>query len=125
MANKVIFGLVYMQTVTQSKVLAQLSQLNSKFLVYYGASWCGPCKKFLPIVSKFAESNRLGVKCVKVDIDEFEAADSDSDSDLVNSVPTVKLFKNGKCISTCCGAQTEHSFNMWMLQNWGSRAPTA
>lgn len=101
-----------MQEVSQSHVLADYIRQSPKLLVYYGASWCGPCKKFLPIVSKFASSGRMGIKCIKVDVDHF-------DNELnIRSVPTVELYRNGNLVSTGTGVQNEESFTAWMMQNF-------
>ena len=64
---------------------------------FYG-TWCMPCKMLAPIVEKVAFDNN--VKLAKVDIDNNE--------ELINqfkimSVPTLKIYKNGKEVSTSVG----------------------
>ena len=61
-------------------------------LVDFFATWCGPCKALSPILDELAEKVK-DVKIVKVDID----ADSELASEYrVMSVPTLKIFKDGK-----------------------------
>lgn len=59
-----------------------------KQLLYFSASWCGPCQTFKPIVDQI--SNEISV--TKIDVD--------SQSDMaqkyrVRSVPTLILVENG------------------------------
>ena len=78
--------------------------INAKGVVivdFYG-TWCMPCKMLAPIVEKVAAEQN--VKLAKVDIDENE--------DLIRkfkimSVPTLKIFKDGKESSTLVGLVSE------------------
>ena len=62
-------------------------------LVEFGASWCGPCKKQLPILKELASELGSGVKVVTVDIDE---APEESNYYNVKSIPTIMVFKDGE-----------------------------
>ncbi|MCR5698043.1 MAG: thioredoxin [Treponemataceae bacterium] len=62
-------------------------------LIDFWATWCGPCKMLSPLVDQLAEETDK-VKVGKVNVDDEE--------DLavkyqVSSIPTLMLFKNGKC----------------------------
>lgn len=70
-------------------------------VVDFFASWCGPCKMLGPVLEDTAEEMQ-NVKIVKVDIDENnELAKKYS----VQSVPTLKIFKNGVEALTKVGFQ--------------------
>lgn len=69
----------------------EVLQSKEPVLVDFGAVWCGPCQRQLPIIEKFAEVTNL-VKVVKVDVDEAPEAASKYG---VRSVPTLALFKDG------------------------------
>lgn len=73
--------------------------LNSELpvLVEFGASWCGPCKKQLPILKQLANEHPTTLKVVKVDIDD---APNESKYYGILSVPTLILFVKGEIIST-------------------------
>lgn len=75
--------------------------LDSKepVVVDFWASWCGPCRMFLPIVEEFAQENPH-VKVGKVNVDE--------QSDLakqfrIMTIPTLLVFKDGKEIKRSVG----------------------
>ena len=68
-------------------------------LVYFSASWCGPCKKMSKIID---EINNIDV--IKID--------TEKNSKLVfkykiMSVPTMIIFKNGKKLLEISGIKTK------------------
>ena len=83
---------------------------NDVVLVYFFATWCGPCKMLSPILEEMA-NERSSVKIVKVDIDES--------MDLarrygIMSVPTLLLFKDGKLISQTTGFMPKTDLENWI-----------
>ena len=80
--------------------------LNEKGIVivdFFG-TWCMPCKFLMPILNKIEEEKKI--KLAKVDIDENE--------ELVKkfgivSVPTLKIYKDGKEIDTIVGLVSEEA----------------
>lgn len=67
-------------------------------IVDFFGSWCQPCKKMLPVLEQFQDSN--GVKIVKVDIDESPML---AKTYGIRSVPTLISFKDGKVLKTLVG----------------------
>lgn len=65
---------------------------NDKVLVEFGASWCGPCRSFLPHFTDFAEKH-ADFTCVKVDVDVDPEVVS---TFKIMSVPRVALFEKGE-----------------------------
>lgn len=68
-------------------------------LLRFHATWCGPCKKFEPVVNAFAE--KRGIPILHVDIEE--QADL-AEAYGVMSVPTTVLLKDGVAVKTVMGA---------------------
>jgi thioredoxin 1 len=61
-------------------------------IVYFGATWCGPCKMMAPIYDKLSNSTSEDILIAKADIDDCPIASSDYK---INSVPTFIFFKEG------------------------------
>lgn len=52
-----------------AQTLASVLSGSPKALVYFTASWCGPCRKIAPHFSNLAAEHGGSVKFVKVDVD--------------------------------------------------------
>jgi len=76
-------------------------------LVDFGATWCAPCKKQLPILEKFAEHNSH-VKVVKVDIDNSPDI---SNKYNIKSVPSLILFERGVQVGKKVGLSSLNQLN--------------
>jgi thioredoxin 1 len=59
-------------------------------LLYFTATWCGPCKKVMPIIKdKFTKINNMSI--YQIDIDENDKLVKKYD---IKSVPTFIMIKN-------------------------------
>lgn len=68
-------------------------------LVDFYADWCGPCRMIAPVLEEVS-GERTDIKVVKIDVDTFgNLAKRFS----VFSIPTLKLFKDGKAVGTKVG----------------------
>lgn len=86
---------------------AQLVIQNSRqvpVLVDFFADWCQPCKTLTPILTKLIDEYRGAFILVKVNTDQNQALASQLG---VRSLPTVKLFKEGKIVDEFMGALPE------------------
>lgn len=73
-------------------------------LVDFSASWCGPCKALTPILEEIATEINGKAEILKLDIDQNEALAREYK---IMSVPTMKIFKNGKPVETIVGLQSK------------------
>lgn len=64
---------------------------NSKVIIMFGASWCGPCKTFKPHFQKISLENS-DIVFSYCDVEETNALASELE---IQSVPTVVSFFNG------------------------------
>lgn len=73
-----------------------------KKLLYFSASWCGPCKALSPIIDKVAKE--MGISLQKIDVDE----NADQAANFkIRSIPTVILFEDDTPIDQFVGVQKE------------------
>jgi thioredoxin 1 len=64
---------------------------NSKVIIMFSASWCGPCKTFKPHFQNISEKND-DVVFAYCDVEETNALATELE---IQSVPTVVSFFNG------------------------------
>tara|TARA_R100000008_G_C3491529_1_gene118970 strand:+ start:81 stop:326 length:246 start_codon:yes stop_codon:yes gene_type:complete len=74
-----------------------------KKIKYFGASWCGPCKSFKPIMKEIAND---GYNVEFIDIDENQ---QEAQSYGIMSVPTTIILENNKELSRFIGAQPKNN----------------
>ena len=82
-------------------------------LVDFWAEWCGPCKMLKPILEKVAAEYNGKFILAKAETDKCEQKAREY---AVMSIPSVKLFKDGKVIDEFIGAQPEASIKQWLDQ---------
>lgn len=88
-----------MQIVNDDNFDTEVLDYTGNVLVYFGAGWCGPCKKQAPILEQWSEKNP-SVKIVKVDIDSSPQTTKEHG---IRSIPTIIAFKDGKELKSKSG----------------------
>lgn len=64
-------------------------------IVYFWADWCGPCKKFEPLVEDLAEKFNGRVAVLKMDVESEKKTHVRL---MIDSVPSIVIFKDGKMV---------------------------
>ena len=72
-------------------------------LVDFWAPWCGPCRMLAPVLEELDQQVGDTVAIAKVNVDENPVTSSRFG---IMSIPTLKLFKNGKEAATVVGVQS-------------------
>ena len=94
-----------------------INQSDVFALCVFSADWCGPCKMLSPIIEQFYElckENNSAIDVIKVNIDEFRDLAVNYN---VNSVPTIMLFKDGRCIADRSGFVSLDNLCSWVYSN--------
>lgn len=71
-----------------------------KQIIFFGASWCGPCKAFKPVMESL--SSEMPIQFIDVDTSPQTAAQYN-----VRSVPTTVVVKDGMEMGRAVGAKTK------------------
>ena len=74
-------------------------------VLFFTASWCGPCKVMYPLIEKLSE-NISTCKFYKIDVDDSETEEI-VDLYSVQSMPTFFFIKNGKVQEKLKGANKD------------------
>lgn len=73
-------------------------------LVDFWADWCQPCKTLMPMLAKLANEYQGGFILAKVNTDQHQALAAQFG---IRSLPTVKVFRNGRIVDEFMGALPE------------------
>ena len=103
-----------MEMINDTNFEAEVLKSEKPVLVDFFATWCGPCRQMLPIVTELSEEMADTLKIVKLDVDE---APNTAEKYEIQSIPTMILFKNGQVKATHNGASTKAELQTWISDN--------
>jgi thioredoxin 1 len=87
-----------------------IEDIKQKDVVYFSASWCGPCKITKPLVEKVSNERDENIEIVVIDqVDESLLNDIKTEFG-IKSVPTTIFFKDGAEVNRKIGGYSEQEF---------------
>lgn len=87
--------------ITDQNFDKEVMNSDKPVLIDFWAPWCGPCRMVSPAVSELAEELKDHLIVGKLNVDENPQATSKYQ---IFSIPSLKVFKNGKIIGEVLGA---------------------
>lgn len=100
-----------MEIINDNNFETEVLNSSKPVLVDFFATWCGPCRQMLPIVTELSEEMADKIKIVKMDVDEAPKTPENYD---IQSIPTLILFKDGKVLDQKSGAMPKSQLIDWI-----------
>ena len=101
---------MHIVNITNRNFEEEVIRSEKPVLVDFWATWCGPCRMFMPKVEQVA-MEQSKVKVAKANVDD---CDEITASYGISSVPTLVLFKNGKPVERMTGVQPKVAIHKMM-----------
>ena len=89
--------------ITKDNFENEVLKADKPAVIDFWAPWCGPCRMMGPVIEKFAEEFDGKYVVGKVNVDEEDELSSRFN---IMSIPTIKVFKNGREVASALGVQT-------------------
>ncbi|MBR8837925.1 MAG: thioredoxin [Stigonema ocellatum SAG 48.90 = DSM 106950] len=87
-------------TITDAQFETEVLQAHLPVLVYFWASWCGPCQLMSPVINSLATTYSDRLKVVKMEVDPNPATVKQYQ---VEGVPALRLIQGDKLLASVEG----------------------
>jgi thioredoxin 1 len=87
--------------ISDAEFETEVIQASQPVLVYFWASWCGPCRLMSPIADKLAAEYSDRLKIVKMEVDPNPNTRTLCK---IEGVPAFRIFKDGAVLESSEGA---------------------
>ncbi len=85
---------------------SEVLKSDKPVLVDFWATWCMPCRMMSPILDELSQDMSDTIKVVKVNTEDAENQELASKYE-IQSIPNMKLFKNGEVIAEFVGMKSK------------------
>lgn len=92
------------KVITDQEFIGEVQQTDQPVLVYFWASWCGPCRLMSPAIEQLSNIYSDRLKIVKLEVDANPDAVRECQ---VEGVPALRLFQDNELIMSHEGAITK------------------
>lgn len=83
---------------------SEVKRSTQPVLVDFFATWCGPCKKQLPIMDEVAKEFAGKARIATINVDNGQAKSSEYG---ISSIPALLIFKDGKVVEKLVGLHSQ------------------
>lgn len=90
--------------ITKENFEQEVLKADKPVVVDFWAPWCGPCRMMGPILEEFAKEFDGKYIVGKVNVDDEDELSGQFN---IMSIPTIKVFKNGKETASALGVQSK------------------
>ncbi len=101
-------------SIGDSQFETEVLKATQPVLVYFWASWCGPCRLMTPIMNVAAQTYGDRLKVVKMEVDPNPIAVAQYK---VEGVPALRLFKNGEVVGSIEGIDSKQKVTSLLETN--------
>ncbi|MBG0744122.1 MAG: thioredoxin [Cylindrospermopsis raciborskii KL1] len=101
-------------TITDAEFASEVLAADQPVLVYFWASWCGPCKLMAPLMNVAAEEYSDRLKIVKMEVDPNP---SSVKTYQVEGVPALRLIASQELKASVEGVMGKEKLLGWLDEN--------
>ena len=83
---------------------SEVIRATQPVLVDFYATWCGPCKKQLPIMDEVAKEFAGKARITKINVDDGKIKSAEFG---VSSIPALLVFKDGQVVESLVGLHSQ------------------
>ena len=95
------------RSITDTEFETEVLQANEPVLVYFWASWCGPCQLMSPLINLAATTYGDRLKVVKMEVDPNPVTVKQYQ---VEGVPALRLFQGDELLVATEGVISKDKF---------------
>lgn len=94
-------GMSSVTVITDTDFETEVLKATQPVLVYFWATWCGPCRLMAPVMDRLASTYGDRLKIVKMEVDPNPESVAKYK---VEGVPALRLFQSGEVVEASEGA---------------------